>query len=165
MAPPRPKLTPPSRGIFDEMVDEAAERPPGSRPTSSESDGAAAPQGTVSPEVADTARPVRQAQRRRPTAQRTATAQPSEITLPPPPPQFLTSRKPLQIKLDPQVHWTLKIGLTMRGRDMSSVVAAMINVFNAAPDEWLALIDQAEQDRSDLGETVSESVKRLLSQE
>ncbi|WP_328384304.1 hypothetical protein OHQ88_34215 (plasmid) [Micromonospora zamorensis] len=83
------------------------------------------------------------------------------MAVPPAPSGFLTSKKPLQVKMDPQEHWTLKIGLTMRGRDMSSVVSALISAFNTDPDAWLTLMDRAAEDRVGLGDVLAPALEQL----
>ncbi|MBM0201939.1 hypothetical protein JNW90_01550 [Micromonospora sp. STR1s_5] len=88
-----------------------------------------------------------------------------QIAVPPAPPGFLTSKKPLQVKMDPQDHWDLKIGLALRGRDMSSVVSTLIRVFNSDPDTWLTLMDRAVDERVLLGDALAPAFEELLARE
>ncbi|WP_431976105.1 hypothetical protein [Micromonospora haikouensis] len=173
MAKPRPTLTPP-RGIFDEMVDEAGAAPaPAAEPASDakpeETSPPAAP--TQALEVARPGQPAvpdaRPATRRQaPPARRSAVpavpaVRAQSVVVPPAPADFLATKKPLQVKMNPQEHWQLKIGTTLRGRDMSSVATAMIALFNADQDLWLELMDRAAEDRVSLAEHLAPTLEQL----
>ncbi|MCX5070849.1 hypothetical protein OOJ91_33935 [Micromonospora lupini] len=164
----RPTLTPPpARGIFEDMVDEAqgkppvqAAAPPAERVTEPEPEAPvpAAPSKEIeaAPAVQVAVPDGRPVARRRAPAART-----QSVVVPPAPAGFLTSKKPLQVKMDPQQHWDLRSGTFMRGRDMSSVVSALVSAFNADPDLWLALIDRANEDRVSLGEVLAPALEQL----
>jgi hypothetical protein len=75
------------------------------------------------------------------------------------PASFGESRKPLQVYLPPGEHWAFKQQTFARGVDMSRVNQALITIFNAHPDEVLALMELADDQRVTLGELLGPALK------
>ncbi|XTZ13833.1 hypothetical protein ACQSSU_20260 [Micromonospora echinospora] len=183
MATKRPTISAPGGSILDEVTAATASRPAGQPPFARRpaAEATAEPEpaeAQAEPELAVDAEPdqVEEPRPRRRAAAPARTARPrvaarpasrpaAPAGLPPAPPGYVESTKPLQVYLPGGDHWNLKYSALMRGTDMTSIVAALVSAYTHDPGAWHTLMERAEEERVPLGELIAPALAEAIDAE